>query len=111
LLAFASLALAAPSRPFNASLEFQQHLGRGTSCPGVEGQPGPAGTFGGTGHASHLGAVEMHSGHCLSITLDNPIYVFNGAMRLTAANGDAVLADYAGFFTLVSAGVYSFEGN
>jgi hypothetical protein len=42
---------------------------------------------------------------------DNPIYAFNGAMRVTAANGDVVLADYAGFFTLVSAGVYSFEGN
>ena len=32
-------------------------------------------------------------------------------MTLTAANGDAVRADYSGFFALVSPGGYSFEGN
>jgi hypothetical protein len=113
-LASASLAQAAgPGRPFKASLELDHRLGRSTSCTGLDGQPGPGGTFGGTGHATHMGAVELHSTHCITVPADpeKPVYVFNGRMRVTTPNGDVMLADYAGYFNPVSDGVYAFEGN
>jgi hypothetical protein len=107
-------AQAGPNRPFKGSFDVEERIGRLTSCPGVDGQPGPGATFTGTGHATHLGQVELNSQHCITIKLDQPdkqVYVSNGHMRLTAPNGDWLLADYAGFFTRVSDDVFSFEGN
>jgi hypothetical protein len=113
LLIFANLAYAAASRPFKATFDVEQRLGRADRCPrSDQGVPGPAGTFNGTGHATHLGAVQVGAEHCLTTKQDmTSVYVFNGKMVLTGANGDVVLADYVGFFTLVSTGVWSFEGN
>ena len=114
LLTCASLADAAPpSRPFKATLEMTvTGQGRGPSCP--ESSPGVHGgaqALSGTGHATHLGAVEARSSHCVDPVQQVNFYFFVGKLALTAANGDLVNADYSGFLTLVSPGVYSFEGN
>lgn len=112
-LAFASLAYAAPSQPFKATLEMAvAGQGRLEKCPEITpGIHGGGQVLRGTGHATHLGAVQVAGEHCVAVKQQDTFYFFNGEMALTAANGDVVRADYAGFFTLVSAGVYSFEGN
>jgi hypothetical protein len=114
LLTYASLADAAPaSRPFKATLEMTvTGQGRGPDCPGSSpGVLGGAQALSGAGHATHLGAVDATSMHCADRVQQVNFYFFNGKMRLTAPNGDVVNADYSGFLTLVSSGVYSFEGN
>lgn len=113
MLASAGLAQAGPSRPFKASLEIEHRVGRLTRCPGLQGQPGAGGTFTGTGHATHLGTVEMHADHCIRLDAnrpDKPVYVFEGHMHMTAANGDQLDADYSGQFTRTSEGAYVFDG-
>ena len=112
LLASAGAAHAAPNRPFKASMTVEEHLGNIGRCPGSQpGVPGLGGTLSGTGHATHLGATTVGAEHCVQLRQDQTVYISDGQMVLTGANGDTVLADYAGFFTPVSAGVYSFEGN
>ena len=112
LLASAGAAHAAPNRPFKASMTVEEHLGNIGRCPGSQpGVPGLGGTLSGTGQATHLGATTVGGEHCVQVRQDQTVYISDGHMVLTAANGDTVLADYAGFFTPVSAGVYSFEGN
>lgn len=111
VLASAGAAHAAPDRPFKASMDVQEQLGRIGRCPGDQGLPGLGGTLSGTGHATHLGATTIGAEHCVQVRQDQSVYIFDGHMVLTAANGDTVLADYAGFFTPVSTGVYAFEGN
>lgn len=112
LLASAGAAHAAANRPFKASVSVEEHLGRIGRCPGDQpGVPGLGGTLSGTGHATHLGATTIGAEHCMQVRQDQTVYISDGHMVLTAANGDTVLADYAGFFTPVSAGVYAFEGN
>lgn len=111
-LASTTLAHAAPgSRPFKASLDLDQRAGRSTVCLGPEGQPGTAGQLSGSGHATHLGAVQFGGFHCLSFRLNQPTNVTNGTMTMTAANGDTLRAGYSGLISLVSPGVYAFEGN
>jgi hypothetical protein len=111
-LACATPAHAAPgSRPFKASLDLDQRSGRSTVCLGPQGQPGTAGQLSGTGHATHLGAVQFAGFHCLSFRLNQPTNVTNGTMTMTAASGDTLRADYSGLISLVSPGVYAFEGN
>lgn len=112
LLACTTLASAAPSRPFKASLDLTvTGIGRLEKCPGTPGVPGGGENLSGTGHATHLGAVQVGASHCVNAVQDVNFYFFNGEMVLTAANGDIVRADYSGFFTLVSPDVYSFQGN
>ncbi len=111
LVASACAVHAGPERPFKSSLELEHRVGRLTKCAGDQGQPGSGGTLHGSGHATHLGAVELQSSHCVALRPDQSLYLSNGEMRLTAANGDVVLADYAGYLTLVAPGVYAFEGN
>jgi hypothetical protein len=114
LLTYSSLAYAAsPSRPFKATLEMTvTGQGRGPNCPEVTpGLHGGAQLLSGTGHATHLGAVDARSSHCADLVQQVNFYFFNGKMTPTAPNGDVVHADYSGFLTLVSPGVYSFEGN
>jgi hypothetical protein len=114
LLTYASLAYAAPaSRPFKATLEMTvTGQGRGPDCPEVApGLHGGAQTLSGTGHATHLGAVNATSSHCVDLVQQVNFYFFNGHMTLTSPNSDVVHVDYSGFLTLVSPGVYSFEGN
>src|SRR3954469_3889136 len=108
LMASSGAAHAAPNRPFKASMDVEEHLGRIGRCPGEQGQAGLGGTLSGTGHATHLGATTIGGEHCLQVRQDQSVYVFDGHMVLTAANGDTVLADYAGFFTPVSTDAYSF---
>ena len=55
--------------------------------------------------------MEARSSHCVDPVQQVNFYFFVGKLALTAANGDLVNADYSGFLTLVSPGVYSFEGN
>jgi hypothetical protein len=113
LLASATLANAAPSRPFKATIDLTvTGIGREEKCPGTTpGVPGGGEQLSGTGHAAHLGAVQVLANHCVNSVQQVNFYFFNGQMALTAANGDVVRADYSGFFTLVSPDVYSFEGN
>lgn len=111
VLAVATFAEAAPpSRPFKASLELQQRAGRSTDCLGSQGQPSLAGSVNGSGQATHLGAVQFAGFHCL-LQGNLPSNASNGRMQLTAANGDTLRADYTGVISLVSPGVYTFEGN
>jgi hypothetical protein len=113
LLTCATLAHAALSRPFKANIEFTvTGNGRLQKCPGpAPGVFGSGQTVSGTGHATHLGAVQVGASHCVNVVQQVNFYIFNGEMALTASNGDVVHADYSGFFTLISPGVYSFEGN
>jgi hypothetical protein len=114
LLTYASLAYAAPSsRPFKATMEMTVvGQGRMEKCPVITpGIHGGGQLLSGTGHATHLGAVQAGGSHCADLRQQVNFYFFNGEMTLTAPNGDLVHADYSGFLTLVSAGVYSFEGN
>ncbi len=113
LTTFAAAA-AEPSRPFKASLEATHSIGRLTRCPGVDGQPGPGATFTAAGRATHLGAVQMHSDHCIILTRESPgtpVHVLDGRMYWVAANGDLLHAHYAGVFTADAQGVYTFEGS
>lgn len=112
-IAAASLAYAGPSRPFKGSLELEERIGRLTRCPGPQGQPGTGGTLDGTGHASHLGKVQVSGSHCIESEPGSPppsFQLLDGHMALRAANGDVVLADYSGVFTLATTGNYTFAG-
>ena|GEM_PF-2234980 len=114
LLTSASLAYAAPpSRPFKATMEMTVvGQGRMEKCPVITpGIHGGGQLLSGTGHATHLGTVQAGGSHCADLRQQVNFYFFNGEMTLTATNGDLVHSDYSGFLTLVSAGVYSFEGN
>lgn len=113
LLTGATLAEAAPSRPFKATIEWTvTGQGRMEKCPSdTPGLPGGGQQFQGTGHATHLGAVQLLGSHCVALRQQTNFYFFNGEMQMTAASGDVLNLDYAGFLTLVSPDVYSFEGN
>jgi hypothetical protein len=112
-IAFASLVHAAPERPFKGSLELEERIGRVGRCPGAQGQPGLGGTLQGSGHATHLGAVQVSGLHCIASEPGIPpssFRLFDGQMALRAANGDVVLANYSGVFTLAATGGYTFQG-
>ncbi|MBL0420646.1 hypothetical protein JI739_09850 [Ramlibacter sp. AW1] len=111
--ASASAAFAGPDRPFKGSLQVEERIGRLGRCPGPQGQPSLGGTFTGTGHATHLGAVQISGSHCITSEPGTPPPAFSlaeGHMTMHSASGDEVLADYAGVFTLVTTGTYTFAG-
>ncbi len=58
-----------------------------------------------------MGSVQVESSHCVDVSQQVNFYVSRGQMTLTGPDGGLVLADYAGFLTLLSAGAYAFEGN
>ncbi|TFZ03297.1 hypothetical protein [Ramlibacter rhizophilus] len=112
-IALASVAQPALGRPFKGSLDLEERIGRMSRCPGAQGQPGTGGTLNGTGHATHLGAVQLYGSHCISSEPGTPpaaFTVYDGQMAMRAANGDVVMADYSGVFSLVVTGSYTFEG-
>lgn len=112
LMCCATLASAGASRPFKGTVELTATgMGRLEKCPGSPGLPGGGETVQGTGHATHLGAIQLTASHCVNLVQEVNFYLFNGEMAVIASNGDVVHADYSGFLTLVSPGVYSFEGN
>jgi hypothetical protein len=111
VLAGAAIAQPAPtSLPFKANLDLQQQAGRSSDCLGPQGQPSLAGFVSGSGQATHLGAVQFVGFHCLPQG-NLPSNATKGRLQLTAANGDTLRGDYTGLISLVTPGVYTFEGN
>lgn len=111
LLATAGSAHAGANRPFKASIDAEEHLGRSTECLGDQSQPGLRGTLQGTGHATHMGTLQVSAGHCMQQRTDGSFYASSGRMVLTSASGEVLHADYAGFFLPAGGGTFTFEGN
>lgn len=112
-MALAGAVHAGPSRPFKGSLDLEERMGRLGRCPGPQGSAGVGGVLSGSGHATHLGKVLVGGEHCIDSEAGTPppsFRLFDGRMVLRAANGDVVMADYSGVFTLAAAGSYTFDG-
>lgn len=110
IAALAAPAYGAADRPFKARIDIQEQLGRSTRCLGDQGQPGLEGHFSGTGQATHLGAVQMLSAHCVTSMQNGSTFISDSQMTLEAANGDRIFGQYTGFITRSDAGVFTFEG-
>lgn len=110
LAALAAPASAGPDRPFKAKVDIQELLGRSTRCLGDQGQPGLEGHFRGSGQATHVGAVQLLSAHCVTQMQNGSTFISRATMTLEAANGDRLTGEYSGFITRSDAGVFTFEG-
>ncbi len=92
--AFVSSAVAGPTNvPFKASVVTQEVLGYNPDCASFTG-----GRTIGNGVASHFGSVNFVATDCVNPGASQFVFS-NGALTLTAANGDTLSASYDGVLT------------
>jgi hypothetical protein len=76
------------SRPFRATLEgFANPMPTSDPCILVNDEHG-------TGHAQHLGRITWESQETVNLCSNPEGADINGQIRITAANGDVLVADY-----------------